>query len=125
MVIAKYLDGVKKFETIQNSYFSGKSVNYKIYFEARDTGYYACHSYLDFVYPVNNQIYQIEIQITTQLQENIKMLTHKYYDKKRRRRSIRSEKWQWEHTLPEFDANYLGHILHYLEAVIVRVRESE
>jgi hypothetical protein len=125
MVIVKYLDGVKFLESKQKEYFNKQKINYNTAFEARDYGYYACHSYLNIAYPNNKINYKIEIQITTQLQENIKQLTHKFYDSRRREKIDKSEKWQWNHNSPEFDANYLGHILHYLEAVILRLREEE
>ena len=63
----------------------------------------------------------MEIQITTQVQELILNLLHKYYE--RRRNKIEPDNWQWDHASDEFATNYLGHILHYVEGMIVEVRE--
>ena len=66
----------------------------------------------------------IEIQITTQLQEVIKKLLHKYYEERRKRIEKPSVKWQWDYKSDEFSTNYLGHILHYVEGMIMDIRES-
>ena len=34
-------------------------------------------------------------------------------------------KWQWDYKSDEFSANYLGHILHYVEGMIVEIREKQ
>jgi len=104
----------------------------EVSFEAREEGYYACHVYTkqEFEIPAVDwdtervEAY-IEIQITTQLQEVIRRLLHKYYEK--RRMGVRDEdmKWQWDYEGDEFVANYLGHILHYVEGMIMEVRKRQ
>ena len=66
----------------------------------------------------------VEIQITTQLQEVIRRLLHKYYERQRSGRSTSDLKWQWDYKSDEFAANYLGHILHYVEGMIMDVRDK-
>ncbi len=34
-------------------------------------------------------------------------------------------KWQWDYKGDEFATNYLGHILHYVEGMIMDVRERD
>lgn len=34
-------------------------------------------------------------------------------------------KWQWDYESDEFIPNYLGHILHYIEGMIMEVRKRE
>ena len=34
-------------------------------------------------------------------------------------------KWQWDYKSDEFTANYLGHILHYVEGRIVELRDKQ
>ena len=67
----------------------------------------------------------IEIQITTQLQEVIRKLLHKYYEDRRKRIIEEDIKWQWNYKSDEFIANYLGHILHYVEGMIMEIREKQ
>ena len=68
----------------------------------------------------------IELQITTQLQEVIRKLLHSYYENVRKRAGEREDvKWQWNYKSEEFAANYLGHILHYIEGMIMEVRERQ
>jgi hypothetical protein len=64
-----------------------------------------------------------EIQITTQLQEVIRRLLHEYYEEKRTEKAT-DEKWQWNYRSEEFSTNYLGHILHYVEGMIMDIREK-
>ena len=66
----------------------------------------------------------MELQITTQLQNSIRALVHKHYES-RRDQSTPSQDWKWDHTSNEFATNYLGHILHYLEGMIVDIRERQ
>lgn len=52
-------------------------------------------------------------------------MLHKYYEDKRK--GIREEdiKWQWDYKSDEFATNYLGHILHYVEGMIMEIREKQ
>jgi hypothetical protein len=52
-------------------------------------------------------------------------LLHKYYEDKRK--GIREEdiKWQWDYKSDELATNYLGHILHYVEGMIMEIREKQ
>jgi hypothetical protein len=69
----------------------------------------------------------IEIQITTQLKEAIKELVHGYYEERRiRPKKPRNESaWAWEYEGEEFAPNYVGHILHYVEGVIMQIRKRQ
>ena len=65
------------------------------------------------------------MQITTQLQEVIRKLLHKHYESRRKRTTPDELKWQWDYKSDEFSANYLGHILHYIEGMIMEVRDKQ
>jgi len=67
----------------------------------------------------------IELQITTQLQEVIRKLLHNYYEERRIRLKEEDLKWQWDYRSDEFATNYLGHILHYIEGMIMDIREKQ
>ncbi|KKK63816.1 hypothetical protein LCGC14_2990500, partial [marine sediment metagenome] len=46
------------------------------------------------------------------------------YDQRRAERPTSNVKWQWDYRSDEFAANYLGHILHYVEGMIIDVRDK-
>lgn len=130
--VVKYLDGVeflmKKLEDciIANSLTCNNS------FEARDEGYYAVHLYTKYIFDVpklnwdtEDKKIMIELQITTQLQEVIGKLTHQLYEGRRVNQDKSDKKWQWNYESEEFTTNYLGHILHYVEGMIMEVRNKQ
>ncbi len=130
----KYLDGVELLADKLSRYAEVCSNETKLTLEAREQGYYAAH--LDIIIPVEIPLISwdtqkihcsFEIQITTQLQEVLKKLTHQYYEDRRVRveevNHGPTKKWQWDYKSEEFAANYLGHILHYLEGMILEIRD--
>ena len=132
LIIVRYFDGVdaliEKIEGLCKKY----DVQLEIDFEAREEGYYAVHLYVKQEFEVPSETWDtkrifayIELQITTQLQEVIRKLLHNYYEKKRMMVRKPTEKWQWDYECNEFCVNYLGHILHYVEGMIMEVRERQ
>lgn len=129
----KYLDGVEFMINKVKSISEKLGIECKVFLEATEEGYYAAHLYTkqEFEIPkpdwdTESVDVSIEIQITTQLQEVIRKLLHKYYEDRRKR--IEREggiKWQWNYKSDEFVANYLGHILHYVEGMIMEIREKQ
>jgi hypothetical protein len=130
-LVVKYLDGVEFLAEKVVSLASECGLRCTSALEARMEGYYAAHISVrgETVVPkLNWETTTLrtmnEIQVTTQLQDVIRRLLHRYYDD--RRSAPRSqEKWQWEYESDEFLANYLGHILHYVEGMIMEVRERQ
>lgn len=132
LIVVKYLDGteflidqLKSFCASQNNYF-------ECHLEAREEGYFAAHIYTrhDFEIPKIDWDTEwinvsIEIQITTQIQEVIRNLLHKYYEERRKTIPKKDAKWQWNYKSDEFVANYLGNILHYVEGMIMEIREKQ
>ncbi len=117
------------YKTLKHS-AKNKMLILNITWEAREEGYYAGHVYVMHQfeipkYPFDTEIFatKVEIQITTQLQEIIRQLLHQYYEENRKA-TDKNENWQWQYKSNEFSANYLGHILHYLEGMIVEVRDE-
>jgi hypothetical protein len=129
--VCKFLDGPIVLAPALDAYaistgFSGRHV-------ARNTddGYYAFHQYTTFPIDVVDAAWQtqttmmeLEIQLTTQLQEVLRGLTHPLYESARVASNRRDERWKWDHDTPRFRTSYLGHTLHMIEAVIVQVRDS-
>ncbi len=132
LFVVKYLDGVEFMIDKLQSLFKIHNLDCKAYLEAREEGYYAAHLYTrkEFEIPrvtwdTEKIIVPIELQITTQLQEVIRKLLHKYYKDKRKKTKDDISKWQWNYKSDEFVANYLGHILHYVEGMIMEIREKQ
>ncbi len=67
----------------------------------------------------------IEFQINTEIQDLIVDLAFKYYEQRRMIPKRMEEKWQWDYECDEFLPNYLGHIIHYVEGMIMEVRERK
>ena len=129
--VVKYLDGVEFLmnKLILNCESCGLVCEKS--WEARDEGYYALHMNIRQDYLIREMDWNkkpknisFEIQITTQLQEVIRRLLHEYYEEKRTE-NVTDEKWQWNYRSDEFSTNYLGHILHYVEGMIMDIREKE
>ncbi len=130
--MVKYLDGVSFFANALIEICKSLSLEYKIDCEAKEEGYYAAHFYtfIETEIPTKNwgtEVKKIsfEIQITTQLQEVIKKMLHKYYkDNRKKKYDTKKTAWQWNYKSKEFSTNYLGHILHYIEGMIMEIRDK-
>jgi hypothetical protein len=132
LIAVKYLDGVQFLVDKLKGFCSAKAVVCQDALEARPDGYYAAHVYTRHICEIPKVTWDTEkvevsceIQITTQLQETIRRLLHKYYEQKRERPAKDSVGWQWNYKSDEFSANYLGHILHYVEGMIMEIREKQ
>jgi len=129
MFVVKYIDGVK-YLTEEISLLCEKHC--LIDYEAREEGYYAVHINIPKIIDISgigiklrNEEITFEIQVTTQLQELIRKLLHKYYEENRVKNQPEGRIWQWDYLSDEFSVNYIGHILHYIEGMIVEVRDSK
>ena len=135
LFVVKYLDGAEFLSDKIAQCCTTKKMYYRNYFEAREEGYYAVHLYTKKIVEIPgvkidtvNVNLSVEMQITTQLQEVIRQLIHNYYEERRKKiRDFNSsnKKWQWEYLSDEFSTNYLGHILHYVEGMIMEIREKQ
>jgi hypothetical protein len=131
-LVVKYLDGVEfvtgRFQVLCDEY----NAKCNIHFEAKEEGYYAAHMYVTSRFEVPKMELgtefvegSIEIQVTTQLQEVILKLLHEYYEERRKQEKLTENiKWQWDYKSDEFATNYLGHILHYIEGMIMERRDK-
>ena len=70
--------------------------------------------------------FPFEIQVTTSIKEVIKRLLHSYYEASRMdSKPMSIEELSWNYKSDEFIASYLGHILHYVEGMILDVRDRK
>lgn len=132
LFVVKYLDGVLFMVEKLKAYCGNCKVQCLDYLEAREEGYYAAHVYArqtveipKITWDTETVQVSLELQITTQLQETIRRLLHNYYERRRRQPIVGDVKWQWDFKNDEFAANYLGHILHYVEGMIMDIREKQ
>lgn len=131
-VVVRYLDGVEFVARHFKSLCDKNKAKCNIHFEAKEEGYYAAHMYVTSKFEVPKMglgtefiEVSIEIQITTQLQEVILKLLHEYYEERRKQEKLKENiKWQWDYKSDEFATNYLGHILHYIEGMIMERRDK-
>lgn len=128
-IVVKYFDGVGYL--IDNIFELFTRHSYKCVpdWEAREEGYYAAQLYVIRDYELllglatqKKQI-SVEIQVITQMKDVIRELTHKYYEQKRAKVEMPDKKWQWDYSCDEFEPNYIGHILHYIEGAIMKIRD--
>ncbi|MGB6681543.1 MAG: hypothetical protein WBF08_09520, partial [Candidatus Bathyarchaeia archaeon] len=132
LIEVKYLDGVEFLIEKIKTNCQELNIPCRAILEAREEGYYAAHLYIKKEFEIPKVTWDtekielnIEIQITTQLQEVIRKLLHNYYeDRRKKARSSGEVKWQWNYKSDEFTANYLGHILHYVEGMIVEIKDK-
>ncbi len=131
-LVVKYLDGVEFMAAKIEGMCSIHGCQCDLSYEAREEGYYAAHVIVHGTAEIPREDWDsqripvaLEIQITTQLQEVIRKLLHEYYDRRRSQTERADVKWQWNYKSDEFIANYLGHVLHYAEGMIMEVRNRQ
>jgi len=132
-IVVQYLDGVEYLASRLEAFCSRKSnLMNKCRYIARMDGYYAAHLYFGMEFEIPKIEWEtqristsIEIQVTTQVKEVIKSLLHFHYENRRITRSSDEDIWQWKYDSPEFATNYLGHIIHYIEGMIVGIRKGK
>ena len=131
LFVVKYLDGVEFLATKIQTLSKDCGLACEVEFQAREEGYYAAHISIIQDFDIPTMVFDtfrasipIEIQITTQLQEVIRGLLHKHYEERRINTQSFDIKWQWDYKCAEFSTNYLGHILHYVEGMIMGIREG-
>lgn len=130
-IVVKYFDGVGFLLDRMCTLFREYGCDCEPDWKAREEGYYAAHlnvigEYeLLFGLETQKKRISVEIQITTQIKDVIRELTHKYYERRRMKLSAPDEKWQWNYKSAEFAPNYIGHILHYIEGTIMEIRDRE
>lgn len=131
-LVVKYLDGVAFLaeRVLALAAELGMETSYDL--EAKPEGYYAGHVYVRIDATVPTVTWEtrklrplVEIQVTTQLQDVIRRLLHNYYRDRRSLPQPQQTKWQWDYKSDEFVTNYLGHILHYVEGMIMEIREKQ
>lgn len=129
-LVVSYVDGIQFLSDRLSKIVidSGGTVTFDL--NSSMVGYYAGHLIVEIDAEMPNFEFElvptkarIEIQITTHVKEAVKTILHPIYERARVAEQ-HNEKWQWDFNSEEFIANNLGHIIHYVEGMIVRVRED-
>lgn len=131
-IIVNYLDGVIFVKNQLEEFCKKENLKCKTKYKAETEGYYAIHLYIVNKFElkdIDNKFiksdYFFEIQITTKPQELIKRLLHQSYELRRDKERNDELIWQWNYRELRFKENYLGHLLHYLEGMIIEMIETQ
>ncbi|MEU4605514.1 hypothetical protein AB0F43_21235 [Kribbella sp. NPDC023972] len=130
--VVRYLDGVEYLGGRLHELATELGLGARLEIKANDRGYYAVHVVVPQLFTVQSLNYdemdtrrsEIELQVTTQLQEVIGQLTHHHFERQRESLDVSRESWQWQWRNPEFTPFYLGHIIHYIEGSIMVLRSA-
>lgn len=130
-LVCKFIDGPSYVSAQLAEYADALGLKNRQYSQEKDEGYYAYHFYAGFsvnLFDATGRTrvadVDMEIQVTTQLQDVLRSLTHRFYEERRLQPEGDRSKWKWDYTSNRFRVGYLSHALHLLEAVIVESREG-
>ncbi len=130
-IVVKYIDGVPLILTKLQDIAEDFRLICTSALETREDGYYGAHFSLHtscdistMAWDKESRIIQYEIQITTQIKDVIKHLLHTYYETHRLTgKHTRLSDIAWNYRDDEFISTYLGHLLHYVEGMIIEARD--
>jgi ppGpp synthetase/RelA/SpoT-type nucleotidyltranferase len=132
-IVVKYLDGVPFLADKLTALAGVHGYAVETEYQAREEGYYAAHLTVAVpaIIPLRkwdtaNIQSKLEIQVTTQLQDVLRVLTHEFYVNRRSKTPTdETKKWQWNYESAEFKANYLAHTLHHMEGLVMDLRGKD
>jgi ppGpp synthetase/RelA/SpoT-type nucleotidyltranferase len=126
-----FIDGPRYLTDLLMKFAKDHDLERRRYSQERDDGYYAYHYYVKFPLNLLNSNWdeiesyiEVEIQVTTQLQDVLRSLTHNFYKASRILPEKDSSKWKWDFKSNRFRVGYLSHTLHLLESIILESRDE-
>lgn len=130
-IVSKFLDGPEYLAQKILSYGLRHGLKTEARSLERDDGYYAFHVNITFQVDATDETWsatthalRLELQITTQLQEVLRELTHRQYERVRLEPSPDKKTWKWKSRDARFRAGFLSHSLHLLEGLILELRDD-
>jgi hypothetical protein len=130
-IVCKFIDGPEFLAERLRGFGEELGLECGSYSQDRDEGYYAYHFNTTLHMVLTDEHWAdrphkltLEVQLTTQLQEVLRELTHPHYQAHRSDPRPDRHRWKWEHGSNRFRAGYLGHALHLLEAIVVEIRDD-
>jgi hypothetical protein len=131
-IAVRYLDGVQLIANEVAEIARKSEAAVATHREGRADGYYAMHQYLDFFIALPSADLnapptrvRFEVHVTTDVKLALKAILHSFYEGTRLQSSEQRRNWQWDFKSQEFVGNNLGHMLHYVEGMIVRLRDEQ
>lgn len=133
-VVVGYIDGVPMVMDDLKKVAEENALSNQGEFISRQDGYYSAHfvcvsecNLPTIDWGVVTKNVSLEIQVTTKMKEVIKSLLHGFYEEKRNVDGSMQmgSGISWNYKSDEFIASYLGHILHYVEGMIIDVRDRK
>lgn len=128
-IVVNYLEGMNFISSKIKEHCDEQKIAFSPKPDARMEGYYAINSYLENLeFTINEQktgnektiSISIELQITTQMQDLMRGLLHKEYEKARTKKAS-DLNWVWQYKDDKFSTAYLAHLLHYAEGMIMQI----
>ncbi|MEH1892195.1 MAG: hypothetical protein V7K92_23010 [Nostoc sp.] len=130
-IVCRFIDGPKFIAERLKKYAKSLGLKSHFYSQEREEGYYAYHFYVTIHIPFIDESFkrivseiEVEIKLTTQLQEVLKNLTHQFYEVNRLKPG-KTSKWKWDYRTNRFRVGYISHTLHLLESIIVEIRDNK
>ena len=131
MLVCRYIDGPAFVAEALRAHAEDVGVQSRYASRQNDAGYYAYHFYVTVPIEINTIDWiaehvnlQVELQLTTQLQEVLKDLTHGFYEEVRVLPAPLGDDWKWQFETPRFKGSYIGHSLHLLEGIILALKRE-
>jgi hypothetical protein len=133
-IIVKYIDGIDLVIAFLENLSKKYNFKTKVEPKSKEEGYFAKHLYIsyknkivDFESQPKEIEHTFEIQIRTQLQDTIKSILHNHYEKDRIKyqKEQESTNWRWQFKESRFMTNYIGHILHFFDGIIVKIKDQK
>ena len=124
-LVCRYKDGPQLLAQELKSFADQCGLKSRVKALGRDVGYYAYHFFVEVPveFTEGKEHVEVEIQLTTQLQDVLYDITHQLYEKRRLQAGMDAD-WKWDIESNQFKASYLAHSLHFMEAVIVELRNQ-
>jgi ppGpp synthetase/RelA/SpoT-type nucleotidyltranferase len=126
----RYLDGVQLVLRSLERLCNDSLVDFSFDLEARSEGYYAAHAVIEcecelptMAWDTERRVIRLEVQIATVVQGVIRELLHRHYERRRVELKADTVQWQWQYDSDEFATNYMAHMSHYLDGMIVGLRD--
>jgi ppGpp synthetase/RelA/SpoT-type nucleotidyltranferase len=130
-LVCKYVDGPEIVATAIKEAAREAGLTARAGPRATDAGYYAWHTYVSIparvivADQVVEVLFQVEFQMPTLLQSVLRELTHRFYEQSRAAPAGDKTELRWDYDSHRFRAEYLGHTLHLVDAMVLELREAQ
>mgnify|MGYP001386742267 CR=1 FL=1 len=129
-VVCRYMDG-PEFICEEAAKRLGADIVSGVHSMETELGYYAWHLGVFVTAPIvkpNGDVaeekVQLEVQLTTHLNDVLNDLTHVFYEGGRVATAPSDSRWKWQPYEAKFKGAYFGHTLHLLEGMIVELKNE-